>query len=57
VELVAKRVMSVGIQVSSTGELQASPSTRRCSRWATEKRRKHYDNIAKTNHIPSILRD
>jgi hypothetical protein len=55
VELVAKRVMSIRIQVSSTRELQETPSIERHSRWATEKRRKNYDNIANANQIPSVL--
>jgi hypothetical protein len=37
--LMAERVMSVGIQASSTGGLQASPSTGRRSSHATEKKK------------------
>jgi hypothetical protein len=58
VDLMAERVMSVGIQASSTGGLQASPSTgRRSSRTTTEKRRKHRDDLANVKQIPSVLPD
>jgi hypothetical protein len=57
VELMAERVMSVGIQASSTGGLQASPSTGRRSSHATEKRSKHRDDLANAKQIPSVLPD
>jgi hypothetical protein len=58
VDLMTERVMSVGIQASSTGGLQASPSTgRRSSRTMTEKRRKHRDDLANVKQIPSVLPD
>jgi hypothetical protein len=57
VELMAERVMSIGIQASSTGGLQASPSTGCHSSHATEKRRKHQDDLAKVKDIPSIFPD
>jgi hypothetical protein len=55
VDLMAERVMSVGIQASSTGGLQASPSTGRRSSRTTEKRRKHRDDLANAKQIPSVL--
>ena len=54
-ELIAERVMSVGIQASSTGGLQASPSTGLHSRCSTEKRSKHYDYLVNAKQIPSVL--
>jgi hypothetical protein len=57
VELMAERVMSVGIQASSTGGLQASPSTGRHSSRTTEKRSKHRDDLANAKQIPSVLPD
>jgi hypothetical protein len=56
VDLMAERVMSVGLQASSTGGLQASPSTgHRSSRTMTEKRSKHHDDLANAKQIPSVL--
>ena len=52
------RAMSEGVQASSTRGLQASPSTARCSSFSnlvTEKRSKHHDDLANSNHILSIL--
>jgi hypothetical protein len=52
------KVMSEGIQTSSTRGLQASPSTGCCSGHvnpATEKRSKHHDDLANAKQIPSIL--
>jgi hypothetical protein len=62
IELITKRVMlerglSIGFQVSSMRELQASPSTA-CvipSRPTNEKRTKHRDDIANVDLIPRIL--
>jgi hypothetical protein len=54
----AKKVMSAGIQASSTRGVQASPSTSHGSgpsRAATEKRNKHLDDLMNTKLIPSIL--
>ena len=46
VELMAEKVMFLGIQASSTGGLQESPSTVCHSRrTATEKRSKHHDDL------------
>jgi hypothetical protein len=56
-DLMAERVMSVGIQASSTGGLQASPSTGRHSSRTTEKRSKHRDDLANAKQIPSVLPD
>jgi hypothetical protein len=58
IDLMAKKVMSVGIQASSTRGVQASPSTARGSgpsRAATEKRTKHRDDLENVKLIPSIL--
>jgi hypothetical protein len=58
IDLMAEKVMSVGIQASSMGGLQASPSTgRRSSRTMTEKRSKHHDDLANAKQIPSVLPD
>jgi hypothetical protein len=58
VDLMDERFMSVGIQTSSTGGLQASPSTTLLSsRTTTEKRRNHHDDLANTKQIPSVLQD
>jgi hypothetical protein len=58
IDLMAEKVMSVGIQASSIGGLQASPSTaRRSSRTVTEKRSKHRDDLANVKQIPSVLPD
>jgi hypothetical protein len=53
-----EKVMSIGIQASSTGGLQASPltacqSSRHNSR--TEKRSKHCDDLANAKKIPPIF--
>jgi hypothetical protein len=49
VELMAEKVMLVGIQASLTGGLQASPSNGcRSSRTAIEKRSKHRDDLDNT---------
>jgi hypothetical protein len=53
-----ERVMSVGVQVSSTRGVQASPSTAhrsRPSRIVTEKRTKHRDDLENAKLIPTIL--
>jgi hypothetical protein len=56
VDLMDERVMSIGLQASSTGGLQTSPSTvHHSSRTMTEKRRKHRDDLANANQIPSVL--
>jgi hypothetical protein len=63
IDLMAERVMlerrmSAGVQASSTGGVQASPSTARGaepSRTTTETRTKHRDDIANTKLIPHIL--
>jgi hypothetical protein len=57
VDLMTERVMSVGIQASSTGGLQASPSTGRRSGRTAEKRSKHRDDLANAKQIPSVLPD
>jgi hypothetical protein len=57
-ELMDEKVIFVGIQVSSNGGLQASPSTgRHSSRTATEKRRKRRDDMANAKQILSVLPD
>jgi hypothetical protein len=58
IDLMAEKVMSVGIQASSTRGVQASPSTAcrsRPSRAETKKRTKHRDDLANQKIIPSIL--
>jgi hypothetical protein len=59
IDLMAEKVMSAGVQASSTRGLEASPSTaqRRSSRPAAEKRSKHRDDLANVKLIPSILPD
>jgi hypothetical protein len=60
IDLMAEKVMSAGVQASSTRGLQASPSTARRSgpsRTATEKRSKHHDDLANAKLIPSVLPD
>jgi hypothetical protein len=60
IDLMAEKVMSVGIQASSTRGLQASPSTTRGSgpsRIAAEKRTKHRDDLTNTKLISTILPD
>jgi hypothetical protein len=49
--------MYVEIKASSTGVLQASPSTERHSGFTTEKQRKHRDDLANVKQIPSVLPD
>jgi hypothetical protein len=59
-KIMADRQFSVGIQASSTGGLQASPSTGHHSSHAnptTEKRSKHHDDLANAKQIPSVLPD
>jgi hypothetical protein len=63
IDLMAERVMSerrmsAGVQASSTGGIQASPSTAHGagpSRTTTETRTKHRDDIANAKLIPRIL--
>jgi hypothetical protein len=63
IELMAERFMSerrmfVGVKASSTGGIQASPSTAHRSgpsRTTTETRTKHKDDIANAKLIPHIL--
>jgi hypothetical protein len=57
-KIMSKRRMSVGVQASSTGGVQASPSTAHgvgTSRIATETRTKHIEDIANAKRILSIL--
>jgi hypothetical protein len=56
--IMLERRMSVGVQASSSGGVQASPSISRCtrpSRTMTETRSKHIDDIANAKLIPRIL--
>ena len=56
--VMSERRMFVGVQASSTGGVQVSPSTAYGvgpSRTTTETRTKHRDNIANTKLIPRIL--
>jgi hypothetical protein len=58
IDLMTEKVMSVGVQASSTRGVQASPSTAHGSgpsRAATEKRTKHRDDLANAKLLPSIL--
>jgi hypothetical protein len=58
IDLMGKKVLSIGVHASSTRGLQASSSTAcqsRPSRTATEKERKHHDDLENTKLIPSIL--
>jgi hypothetical protein len=60
IDLMDDKVMSEGVQASSMAELQASPLIGRRSvpsRTVTEKRRKHHNDMAKTNQIPLVLPD
>jgi hypothetical protein len=60
IDLMNKRVMSIGVQASSTRGVQASPSTARGSRpsrAATKKRTKHRDDLVNAKLLPSILPD
>jgi hypothetical protein len=56
--VMSERRMSAGVQESSKGGVQASPSTTRGagpSRTMTETRTKHIDDIANAKLIPRIL--
>jgi hypothetical protein len=58
IDLMTEKVMSVGVQASSTRGVQASPSTTRGSRPSravTEKRTKHRYDLANAKLLPSIL--
>jgi hypothetical protein len=58
--VMSERVMSVGVQASSTRGVQASPSTAHGagpSRPSAEKRTKHRDDLANAKLIPTILPD
>jgi hypothetical protein len=60
IDLMAEKVMSIGIQVSSTRGVQASLSIARGSgpsQAAIEKRTKYRDDLANVKLIPSILPD
>lgn len=58
IDLMDEKFMYVGIQASSMGGLQASPSTRRrSSRTVTKKIRKHCDDLANAKQIPTVLSD
>jgi hypothetical protein len=60
IDLMAERVMSTGVQASSTRGVQASSSIARGfgpSQPTTEKRTKHRDDLANTKLIPTILPD
>jgi hypothetical protein len=57
-KFMSKRRMSAGVQESSIGGVQASPSTARragTSRIMIETRKKHRDNLVNAKLIPSIL--
>jgi hypothetical protein len=58
IDLMEERVMSIGVQASSTRGVQASSSTARGSRPSRvedEKRTKHRDDLANAKLIPSVL--
>jgi hypothetical protein len=58
INLMTEKVMSIGMQASSMGGLQESPSTaHRSSRTVTEKRSKKCDDLANVKEIPSVLPD
>jgi hypothetical protein len=60
IDLMAEKVMSVGIQASSMGRFQASPSNGRRSmpsRIVTEKISKHHDNMENAKQILSVFPD
>jgi hypothetical protein len=60
IDFMGEKVMSAGIQASSTRGVQESSSTTRGSgpsRYAIEKRAKHHDDLANAKLIPSILPD
>jgi len=57
-KVMSKRRMSASVQASSTGGVQASPSTARGvgnSRITTEMRTKHRDDLTNAKLIPGIL--
>jgi hypothetical protein len=57
-KVMSERRMSAGVQASSIGGVQASPSTARgveTSRITTETRTKHRDDLTNAKLIPSIL--
>jgi hypothetical protein len=57
-KFMSERRMSAGVQASSSGGVQASPSTARGigpSRTTTKKRTKHKDDIANAKMIPCIF--
>jgi hypothetical protein len=58
IDLMDEKIMSTGVQASSTRGVQASPLTARGSRPSRaviEKQTKHHDDLANANIIPSIL--
>jgi hypothetical protein len=60
IDLMAERVMSTGVEASSTLGVQASPSTdreSRPSRPVAKKRTKHKDHLANEKLILTILLD
>jgi hypothetical protein len=60
IDLMAKKVMSAGIQASSMRGVQASPLTAHGSgpsRAVVKKRTKHQDDLVNVKLIPSILPD
>jgi hypothetical protein len=60
IDLMIEKVIFARVQASLTGGLQASPSTRRrsgLSRTATEKIRKHRDDLANAKEISLLLPD
>jgi hypothetical protein len=56
-DLMTEKFMSIGMHASSTGILQASPSTGRRSGHATKKRRKHRNDLANAKQIPPVFPD
>jgi hypothetical protein len=57
-KFMSERRMSIGVQASSAGGVQASPSTARgagTSKIMTETRTKHRDDLVNAKLIPSIL--
>jgi hypothetical protein len=58
IDIMAEKVMSAGVQASSTAGLQASPSTAHRSRRTTiEKISKHYDDVANAKLVLSVFLD
>jgi len=57
VDLMNERVIYVGIQASSNGVLQASPSARQRFVHTAEKRSKHRNDMANMKQISSVLPD